>query len=241
MGVETKACGGCGLELPRGAFHRNNAARDGRSWRCKECANAYAREYHRTTSSTPPLAIGTTKKCSKCGERKPMREFGKDRGKRAGRKSACLACLRGSRATHPVSVSSKACSSCGEPKPASDFPRAPGNRDGLRGQCRLCISARKRKYREGHLVAHAAHQQKRRALKAGVLHVPYNRGDILARYPLCLACGSSQNLHVDHVVPLSLGGPDEAGNLQVLCRHCNLSKHSKYHEYRPQYLLSATV
>lgn len=47
----------------------------------------------------------------------------------------------------------------------------------------------------------------------------------------CQACGASPSeqpieLHVDHVVPLALGGTDDATNLQALCQACNLGKGS---------------
>jgi len=44
---------------------------------------------------------------------------------------------------------------------------------------------------------------------------------------LCRACGVSLTVvgyHVDHVVPIAKGGLNVAGNLQVLCPRCNLSK-----------------
>ncbi|HYM16215.1 MAG TPA: HNH endonuclease [Dehalococcoidia bacterium] len=34
-------------------------------------------------------------------------------------------------------------------------------------------------------------------------------------------------LHIDHVVPASLGGPSKAHNLQFLCAKCNLKKSNK--------------
>lgn len=37
-------------------------------------------------------------------------------------------------------------------------------------------------------------------------------------------CGSRDNLHVDHIVPLACGGSNDATNLQVLCGACNMSK-----------------
>ena len=40
----------------------------------------------------------------------------------------------------------------------------------------------------------------------------------------CRACGTTEDLTLDHVHPWSVGGPDTADNLQVLCRPCNSSK-----------------
>lgn len=54
---------------------------------------------------------------------------------------------------------------------------------------------------------------------------------------MCLKCGSTNNLHVDHVVPLSSGGPDTFENLQFLCGPCNMSKSTKTADYRPRLVI----
>lgn len=41
---------------------------------------------------------------------------------------------------------------------------------------------------------------------------------------LCLHCGATENLTLDHIKPYSLGGPDTVQNLQTLCRSCNSRK-----------------
>jgi 5-methylcytosine-specific restriction endonuclease McrA len=40
----------------------------------------------------------------------------------------------------------------------------------------------------------------------------------------CNNCGSTSNLHFDHVIPRSWGGASTADNVQLLCRNCNLKK-----------------
>ena len=80
--------------------------------------------------------------------------------------------------------------------------------------------------------------QRHRARKLGVEHEEYSRDDIMSKHPRCLACYSVDSLQLDHVVPVSLGGPDKESNLQVLCKPCNSSKNATYREYRPQYLLA---
>ncbi len=44
----------------------------------------------------------------------------------------------------------------------------------------------------------------------------------------CSICGSSENLHFDHIIPWSKGGSSEtAKNIQLLCGKHNLEKHDK--------------
>ena len=45
----------------------------------------------------------------------------------------------------------------------------------------------------------------------------------------CACCGLSlgYNYHLDHIMPLALGGSDWPSNLQCLCPSCNMSKNAK--------------
>jgi hypothetical protein len=43
----------------------------------------------------------------------------------------------------------------------------------------------------------------------------------------CVRCGSKQNLHFDHIIPVAKGGGNSEANIQILCQPCNLQKSDK--------------
>ena len=49
---------------------------------------------------------------------------------------------------------------------------------------------------------------------------------------ICLACGSTEAITIDHIIPLSKGGGSQMDNLQLLCKSCNCSKQANTIDYR---------
>lgn len=49
---------------------------------------------------------------------------------------------------------------------------------------------------------------------------------IIRDFRACVLCGSSENLHVDHIDPVCEGGLPTDDNLQCLCKKCNYAKGS---------------
>ena len=49
---------------------------------------------------------------------------------------------------------------------------------------------------------------------------------------MCLRCGDTRRLEIDHVIPVARGGPDVFSNLQLLCHACNQSKGARTADYR---------
>lgn len=46
----------------------------------------------------------------------------------------------------------------------------------------------------------------------------------------CINCNTSirDRHHIDHIMPIALGGMNVIGNIQLLCPFCNISKHAKH-------------
>jgi 5-methylcytosine-specific restriction endonuclease McrA len=51
---------------------------------------------------------------------------------------------------------------------------------------------------------------------------------------ICLCCGESKKLTIDHIIPLSRNGTHTADNIQPLCHSCNARKGNRHMtDYRP--------
>jgi 5-methylcytosine-specific restriction endonuclease McrA len=85
-----------------------------------------------------------------------------------------------------------------------------------------------------------AFNRQRRARVNNVEHIPYTKEEVLKKYGAdCHICGSSidlkaprkagkkgweHGLHLDHLIPISKGGPDTIENVRPAHGLCNLSK-----------------
>ena len=136
----------------------------------------------------------------------------------------------------------KTCTKCGETKALDEFyPR--------KAQCKPCRSAimrawyqekgyyaqnreKMREYgrawRRANPHKEVERTQRRRVRKAanGVYLVTDRDYRRILESP-CVACGSTQDIQVDHIIPIARGGRHAVGNLQALCRSCNTSKGAK--------------
>lgn len=70
-----------------------------------------------------------------------------------------------------------------------------------------------------------ARHEKRHSPRKNRLRIDSStRRKVLERDGRCVACGDTQNLTVDHIVPVGRAGSDELHNLQALCFDCNQLK-----------------
>jgi 5-methylcytosine-specific restriction endonuclease McrA len=78
-----------------------------------------------------------------------------------------------------------------------------------------------------------ANQRKRRDIGHGKGFIGRVRRELIERYgEVCLRCGSTDHVQVDHVIPVALGGPNVIENMQLLCRSCNVAKSDTIADYR---------
>jgi 5-methylcytosine-specific restriction endonuclease McrA len=74
------------------------------------------------------------------------------------------------------------------------------------------------------------YNRKRRAIKNKVTIKQFSKEELDQRMSVfgyqCAYCGGEFE-HIDHVKPLSKGGPHCLSNLRPACKKCNLSKHNK--------------
>lgn len=144
----------------------------------------------------------------------------------------------------------KVCSTCGNSFPRSSFAADRRAKDGLFSQCKACKKESQRRWsaanpdkeRASALRHRAANPHSAKISKAnftakmfGVLG-ELTVDDWLAvveKYgDSCLACGTDDRIQLDHVIPLSIGGPNSRDNIQPLCARCNNSKGIKIEDYR---------
>ncbi|WP_369292664.1 HNH endonuclease [Nocardioides abyssi] len=128
------------------------------------------------------------------------------------------------------------CTTCLTIKPLADYDELPVGHPHARLLLdRRYVQTHDTRCRECKRHAGNARRHKRR------LH--YTTGDfpsngmqmLLAEYgAACMKCGRTESIELDHIVPISLGGPHSLSNAQLLCQPCNGSKGNRNStDYRP--------
>lgn len=93
----------------------------------------------------------------------------------------------------------------------------------------------KSKYRANHRIQRQeADLIRKEQLKANGGNITFGEwNNLLELYNhKCLACESTENLSMDHIIPLSKGGRHSIDNVQLLCVSCNSHKGTKTIDYR---------
>lgn len=172
------------------------------------------------------------KTCTKCGEAKPVSEFGKDASKRDGLRPSCRDCTNASlaarRAYNP------------ENHRASSAKWQAENRERSNAIKANWADANKEKAKAAGIKWRSANPETRRIISNNRRARKCANGGRLSpglaeklfrlQRGKCACCRVSiaDGSHLDHRIPLALEGPNEDWNMQLLCAPCNLSKGAKH-------------
>jgi 5-methylcytosine-specific restriction endonuclease McrA len=149
--------------------------------------------------------------CTKCRVEKSPADFYKHVGKRNGLRSWCKDCTADHDHVRYISTVEK-----------SRARSLKWKRDNFEKDKQT-----HRAWMAANLEKNALYHGNRRARKLNQLGImPPRAYEII--YELfgraCLKCGSPDNVTMDHIIPLALGGLHDISNLQPLCKSCNSSK-----------------
>ena len=179
------------------------------------------------------LGLAVTKHCRKCGQDKPHSEMVTESQNLDGVTSRCKSCDRiagrARRAKNPDLARERARAFYARHR---DKVRQERQRyyEENKGKARAAVKEWKKKKPQ----AAKIYRNNRRAREAGcdLKSIPHDfEMTLLSRQKWRCACCSKSlksGWHVDHIMPLALGGPHETSNLQLLCPPCNLSKGSRH-------------
>jgi len=172
------------------------------------------------------------KVCKKCKIEKQKDEFDKHSARSDGLQPHCKICRREHRAKNAENI--------------SEYQRAyrvlrPGERS--KQQMRYAaknpekIAEHRKKYKARNPEKVSQHRRNRRArkLKAQGRHtfddvrsIFQYQGGLCANCKTKLSTEGHEKYHVDHIMPLALGGSNWPDNIQCLCPTCNMSKGAKH-------------
>lgn len=186
------------------------------------------------------------KTCTKCGESKPLSEFNKNSRTRDGLRSWCRACVSIASAKWYVENTEKANAARAKwqaANPEKHKASAGKWRAANPGKHRVAVANWAAKNPEkkkaifakwyfANPEASRIHSHNRRARASGGKLSPGLAEKLFKLQRGKCACGCKQplgdNYHLDHRMPLSLGGANEDWNMQLLRSTCNQQKHAKH-------------
>jgi 5-methylcytosine-specific restriction endonuclease McrA len=212
MEAQIIKCTVCKLEKNSVLFHNNKKRKTGKSARCKQCISDYQ--------------IQNKEKISK--KRAEWQKANPDKVKEYTKKY-----LENKRAGSGILPKVK---KTAEEQKAQKLRRQSKYRDANKEK----ISLYKKEYYKNNLEKKRLANYRRRAMKANNGHEPYTEKQVLDFYGTdCHICLSpidlnasrvsgignwEMGLHLDHVIELSMGGPDALNNVKPAHALCNLKK-----------------
>jgi len=204
----TKTCTSCKEEKFVTEFHADRKRKDGHQTYCKKCASDKNRAYHEANKEVISARqriwreVNKEKHTALC---KNWYEANKER------KAITMKAWRDENKEHCINYS-KSYYSVQENKERHAVAR--------------------NAWSKSHPEIRSAYERNRNARKreSSGTHTTADINNLLVlQRNKCAACNKSisKGYHVDHIIALSNGGSNDKYNLQLLCAHCNCSKHAK--------------
>ena len=202
-----KTCSKCGETKPRTEFHKASGKKDGLRSRCKQCVNTDAAAYRLENPDALKKTHAAYRSAhpDKCKARCAA-WYVKNRDKKLARDAA----------RHRENPSKKLESSAAW-------------RAANKEKHRASMAEWHKENPEYHRIAEQNRRSRKRA-NGGQLS-PGLAGKLFTlQRGKCACCHVSieDGNHLDHRIPVALGGPNEDWNMQLLCAPCNLSKGAKH-------------
>lgn len=192
-----------------------------------------------------------TKTCTKCGTTKPLNDYHNNKSRKDGKNNRCkecqLAATNAWRKANPERVrtynrewyegNKELHKKINRVWREANIDRVRDNdrayREANKESRKAAYEAWLEKNRERRQISSRAwtkaNKHRRRARKAHTVPQRWKRS--LCPDHLCYWCGTTltpNNTHIDHIMPISLGGQDTPDNTANTCAKCNLTKHNTH-------------
>ena len=207
-----KRCSKCREVKPRTEFYKDASRKDKKAIRCKACQKAYdkaAREGPRREEILAKKLAWTKANPEKI--KKYQKTWRSKHNKETDRAKS-----RDFYKNNPEYFAAYREANRDKRRAYSKAWRE-ANREKTRAQKKAWDDANPTKGREAQAIRRA------RMENNGIFHITAKDRARLYASP-CVACGATDDITADHIIPIKRGGPDGIGNLQPLCFSCNASK-----------------
>lgn len=179
------------------------------------------------------MSILTQKRCTKCGEAKPLGEFCKDKRNPGGRGARCKQCHNSYGVKH-YKENIETERQRAAKRQREHYRNNPGSVINAVKKW-LANNPDKRKEQTQRAYANNSESFKARARKRRMILKSASGEGITAQQArdvlsdrICVYCGKiATKPEIDHIVPVSMGGADSVENVALACRHCNRVKKNR--------------
>lgn len=229
-----KRCSKCGQFKARDAFYKITRARDGLCYQCKECVSrqkreSYAKNPERTNERN---RLYYSKHADALNEQQRQHRLTPEgKAVREQYLTSNAERIAEQRRNHYIANADRL------REARREYGKSPKGQEQAR-KYRTSHVEQQRRHRKKYLqspsgrAASLAYNHKRRARKlaAGGSFTPADIEAIrIAQGNRCYLCHKKlAKYHIDHFIPLSKGGTNDAGNLRLACPRCNQEKYDKH-------------